>query len=637
MIGRATTLEGCLGTLQASVNGKDSYGRTAFPRGSAVTVTLCLPRALGARSARLSLICDETGEERSVALLWQGMEEGRDLYSALLPKDFRRGLWFFRPEGEGSGGAFFGVRTEGKKMRFVQDGNAPRNFQFLFYEREHKPPEFILGKAIYHIFVDRYCRHGEPVLKGDAIFNEDWENGIPQFAPYPGAHLDNNMFFGGNLWGVVDKLDDIAALGVGCIYLSPIFRAYSNHKYDTGNYMEVDEAFGGEEALAALIEAAEKRGIRIVLDGVFNHTGDDSLYFNRRGNYPEVGAYQSEDSPYHGWYYFRHFPDKYDAWWDIPILPRLNTENPECREYFLGKDGVIAYWARKGIAGFRLDVVDELSDSFVRGIRERLAENASDSILYGEVWEDASNKIAYSTRRRYYWGGELDGVMNYPLRTGLIEYVRYGNIHPLRYALTEVLVNAPKAVADRQMNLLGTHDTDRILTALGGEGDAGKTNAELSVLRMSPKEREAAISRLKIAYLALATLPGVPCIYYGDEAGMEGYRDPFNRRPYPWSKREEELVSFYRSVGQLRLENKVYREGEFRLLQLDEELFAFLRTNGKKAAVTVACRAGEGVRIPLPKGARVPIGKVENGALVLSPLSAGVILCREEDELILEE
>ena len=622
----------CEGFLATYLDGRDLYGRCAFVEGKRAELVLRLPRSLGTVGAELLLRCDETGEEVILPLSWTDREGNLDLYSVLLPASLRVGLWFFVPRIRRGGMTLLGQRTEGDRMIFVaEEEGVCRSFQLLIFRREHRPPKFLLGGVIYHIFVDRFFCAGEPVLCGDAVYNPDWEEGIPEYPPYPGAHLDNNMFFGGNLDGVTEKLPYIASLGVCCIYLSPIFRAYSNHKYDTGDYTRVDEAFGGDGALSRLVKAAKSFGIRIVLDGVFNHTGDDSVYFNRRG------TYQSEESPYGNWYTFRRRPDDYECWWNIPILPRLRTDEPSCREFFLGKDGVIAKWTRAGVAGFRLDVADELSDSFIRGIRERLDENGEDTVLWGEVWEDASNKIAYDRRRRYYWGGELDGVMNYPLREGLLAYFRRGDTAPLRYALEEVLPAAPKAVADRQMNLLGTHDTLRILTALGGAEEAGKSNDELAHLRMTEEERRLALERLKLAYLALATLPGLPCIYYGDEVGMEGYRDPFNRLPFPWHRMDGELLAYYRAVGELRGKESLYREGELRLHTLTPSRLVFSRTDGSRCAVTVINRSQSPLPIRLPKGARVLFGNVGAAGGALPPMSGAVIRMRAGDVLSFSE
>ena len=239
------------------------------------------------------------------------------------------------------------------------------------------------------------------------------------------------MFFGGNLSGIIEKLPYLSALGVTCIYLSPICKAASNHKYDTGDYFSIDPSFGDDNTLKELLEKAHDLGIRIILDGVYNHTGDDSLYFNKYGNYPTVGAYQSKDSPYYNWYSFKDFPDKYDCWWDITILPKLNLGNREVREYFLSNNGVLARYLALGVDGFRLDVADELDDAFIASAKERLCCFGKDKILFGEVWEDASSKEAYGQLKRYYWGNELDGVMNYPLREGIIRFVKYGEVSPL--------------------------------------------------------------------------------------------------------------------------------------------------------------------------------------------------------------
>jgi glycosidase len=432
---------------------------------------------------------------------------------------------------------------------------------------------------VYHIFVDRFRRSGRSPVKEGAVLDPDWDGGIPQYGPYPGAEVSNNVFFGGDLWGVAEKLPYIRSLGVKTIYLSPVFDAYSNHKYDTGDYMKVDVMFGGDEALAHLCREAEKAGIGVILDGVFNHTGADSLYFNRYGRYPTVGAYQSKKSPWSGWYSFSEFPDKYECWWGVKSLPRVNSAEESYRRFICGE--VIKKWTETGVAGWRLDVADELSDVFLDEFREAAKTFFPDSVVIGEVWEDASDKISYGKRRRYLSGGQLDSVMNYPLRNGLIEYVLYGNAEALRRVTEGIYRRYPKEVSDNLLNLLGTHDTERILTVLGGEPCRNKTNAELSTLCMSARERKTGIGRLRLAYGILCGLPGVPCIFYGDEAGMEGYRDPFCRRPFPWNKKktraDEGLTEFYRTVGQIRREEPVFRDGRFRILSLTENSFIFLR------------------------------------------------------------
>ena len=382
--------------------------------------------------------------------------------------------------------------------------------------------------------------------------------------------------------------------------------------------------FGGEEALDFLLAEAKKRDIRIILDGVFNHTGDDSRYFNRYGHYDTLGAYQSPESPYASWYTFSRFPDVYEAWWGISILPKLNLRDPDCRSYLVGREGIVSRYAKMGIGGMRLDVADELDGDFIAAVKDRLCEASPDAVLYGEVWEDASNKVAYHRLTGYYHGRQLDGVMNYPLRAGLISYLREKNTDGLSYYLNEVLPNMPKRAADAAMNLLGTHDTLRILTALGGPSPEGKSNDTLAQLRLTEEERQRAIALLKGAYLILATLPGIPCIYYGDEVGLEGYADPFNRRPFPWHRMEEELLSHYRKMAALR-EHAQYRDGELRVWHLSAELLVFGREKDGVSAVTLFNNTERERQFILPEKAKLLLGE-EKGGMVILPSHFGVII-----------
>ena len=381
------------------------------------------------------------------------------------PSELGVGLYFAQICAKCFGKMLCGIR-DGDNIVFTEYEAQLPNIQLSVSDFLYEKPAEFYGGIIYQIFVDRFNKGGKSKIRKDAIVVDDWESGVPEFPEYPGAPLKNNTFYGGTLDGITDKLDYIQSLGANIIYLSPIFEAASNHKYDTGDYMTVDAMFGGDKALERLICECKRRGMKLILDGVFNHTGADSIYFNRYSRYDNLGAYQSEKSDYFNWYNFKEFPNKYDAWWGIEILPRLNLAEKSCRNYFLGKGGVVEKYANMGIDGLRLDVADELADDFIADIK-RILSRRSSSILYGEVWEDASNKVAYDTRKKYYLGKELDGVMNYPLRTGLINYVRTKDTASLKYALTDIILNAPKRVTDAQMNLLGSHDTQRILTAIG--------------------------------------------------------------------------------------------------------------------------------------------------------------------------
>lgn len=473
--------------------------------------------------------------------------------------------------------------------------NEGSKFRLLIYEDGFDTPEWFRGGTMYHIFVDRFAKGSfEPVCRPDAEMNEDWENGVPQYGEYPGAFVKNNVFFGGNLIGVREKLDYLSSLGVTVIYLSPIFRSYSNHKYDTGDYMQVDEMFGGDEALSSLIKSAKKKGIRIILDGVFNHTGDDSKYFNKYGKYDSVGAYQSKDSKYYGWYHFREHPDRYESWWGIPILPKLNLENEDCRAYLAGGgDSVVGKYTKMGIGGIRLDVADELTDDFLDLLRATAKDmSRGEAVIIGEVWENAADKIAYGKRRRYLRGSQLDSVMNYPFRSAAIDYLTSGDSSLLASALTELYASYPKCVCDSLMNILGTHDTERILTVLGGEDKFELTNAELAGLKMDEKNRTRAIELLKLGSVLQYTVYGVPSVFYGDEAGLEGYRDPFCRMPFPWGKENKELLAHYTLLGKIRKENKVLSDGLFKITRYECGYIEYERSSDK-GSLTVAVNAGD--------------------------------------------
>ena len=578
---------------------------TAFKIKEKVEILMNIPRSLGTLESFLEIYDESVGYKiMELPAEWVGITGKYDKYLFEIPTDMiGTGLYFMRPRLSVFGGSLYGHRWAGS-IYFDSESNLVGMMQLTLSDFAYKEPKKIQGGVIYHIFVDRFNRGGyRKIPDGAKIVRGEWKS-IPEFPEYPGAKLYNNTFYGGTLWGIIEKLDYIKSLGTTAIYLSPVFRAASNHKYDTADYMTVDPIFGGEEALKALISAAREKGIEIILDGVFNHTGSDSIYFNRYGRYKELGAYQSKKSKYYDWFDFQEYPNKYTCWWGIDILPRINPDKPACSDYFVGEGGVIDKYSQMGIYGFRLDVADELSDDFISKIKSRLSANKNDNILYGEVWEDASNKSSYGRRRRYYLGRELDGVMNYPVRTGIINFLTGRGKDALAYALTDVADNAPEQVLHNQMNLLGTHDTERILTILGGESAEGKSNATLARLRMDNGRRSFAVKKLMTAYTILATIPGIPTIFYGDEAGLEGYRDPFNRMPYPWGHEENVLIEHYRTLGEIRRKNSVYKKGDFKLIFLDEKLLVFSRNRGSTDFVTVVNNSETDMTLSFGKKAR---------------------------------
>ena len=364
--------------------------------------------------------------------------------------------------------------------------------------------------------------------------------------------------------------------------------------------MHVDPMFGGDEAFSELCTECKKLGISVILDGVFNHTGDDSIYFNRQGNYGQTGAYNSKESEYYQWYNFSEYPDKYECWWGIDILPRVNCDNESFREYIFGENGVIRKYMRIGASGFRLDVADELSDEFISELRSTVKDEDADGIVIGEVWEDASNKSAYGKRRTYFTGGELDSVMNYPFRTAIVNFVKnLDGGRGFKETVMSIMENYPPQVAACNMNLLGTHDTPRILTALVDDFDGSRE--EKAKRHLSRNLLPVAVERLQMASFLQYTLPGSPSLYYADEAGMEGYRDPFNRRTYPWGREDPELLAHFRRLGQLRKAYDALRLGDIQFFQAEDRRIGFTRRYGGSVLKIYCNRCGDPWDIPAGK------------------------------------
>ncbi len=456
-----------------------------------------------------------------------------------------------------------------------------QDFQLSVYDYEYKVPSWLAGGIIYQIFPDRFYRcEQEKNVPSYKVLHKDW-NETPVFMPNEHGEILNNDFFGGDFKGITKKLDYIKSLGVDAIYLNPIFKAFSNHRYDTGDYMQVDELLGDEKDLIVLVNKAKEKGIKIILDGVFNHTGVDSVYFNCYNRYDNLGAYQGKNSRYYKWYNFNNFPNEYQSWWGIKTLPTINKENQDYIDFITGENGVIDHYTKLGICGWRLDVVDELPSNFVKKIRTAVKRVDENAFIIGEVWEDASNKISYGKRREYFQGKELDSVMNYPLKNAIIEFVLSGNAKQLSHTICEQIDHYPQSVLHSLMNILSTHDTARILSVLSGESTYGKDKIELSKLKISPKNMQDAIFRLKVATLLQFTLCGVPSIYYGDEVGMEGFFDPLNRCTFPWGDENLEILEWYKFLSRLRKEFSAFKNGKFNNIYNDNGVMIYKRIDDK--------------------------------------------------------
>jgi len=455
--------------------------------------------------------------------------------------------------------------------------------QITVYENDFHPPRWMSSSNMYQIMVDRFydgCE-GELLKKRDDIIVHTDKNEPPYFDPPPKGEEDMNLndFFGGNLEGIRQKLSYLKSLGIDVLYLNPIFAANSNHKYDTADYYRIDPTFGTGADFKRLCSQAKEMGMRIVLDGVFAHTGDDSVYFNKKGRFIGTGAYQSKDSPYYSWYHFENWPDKYRCWWDFKTLPRLNTQDPSFLDFMVrSTDAVCAHWLKNGSSGWRLDVADELPDSFLEALRERIKKEDEDACIIGEVWEDASNKVSYSNPRNYVFGKQLDSVMNYPLRDALIAFLM-GNedAQMLRRRILSLQENYPAPMFYSLMNLMGTHDRSRIINILGRCDDQSIPHELQRNVRMSSSQRQRGKDLVLKMLGAICALPGMPCVYYGDEIGMEGMRDPFCRGYYKWDDPDSDMRDEFTAILKNRQNSPVLKTGHLKMYVLSPDALAVVR------------------------------------------------------------
>ncbi|MBQ4626029.1 MAG: glycoside hydrolase family 13 protein, partial [Clostridia bacterium] len=416
-----------------------------------------------------------------------------------------------------------------------------------------------------------------------------------------------------------------------CIYLNPVFQAQSNHRYDTADYEKTDSLLGSEKDFSSLCKKAKEKGIEIVLDGVFSHTGSDSKYFNKNGNYGCDGAYNSKSSPYYGWYRFKNYPDEYDCWWGVDILPEIDEENDDYIEYIAGENGILRKWIRAGAKGWRLDVADELPDKFLDSLRNAVKAEDSEGYILGEVWEDASNKISYGARRRYLLGQQLDSVMNYPFADALIAFATDGRAEGFNDRIAEICENYPKDAVDCLMNHIGTHDTCRVLNRLATLGKYRSSHLERYSGGLSDEERERGRRLLRLISSMQFTLPGVPCIYYGDEAGIEGGEDPFNRGCYPWGKEDKELIEHYKFLGRLRKEHGAFAQGEFIPVSAALGCVAYERKGENERIMTVANRNSHSIVYILPEEGYVSLTgeKIIGRELHLEKETAAILMRRD--------
>ncbi len=563
-------------------------------------------------------------EEQSANMAYLFNQADDSIYSVKVTMPDTPGLiWYYFELETHQGTVYYGNNEKNLGgMGEVSFHRPDRAFQITVYSKDYKTPDWFKEGIAYQIFVDRFYNGNEDgSFSGGRkdIIARKWGD-MPYYkAEQFGGEYKANDFFGGNLNGVRKKLPYLKDLGVSVIYLNPIFKASTNHKYDTGSYEEIDPMFGDEEEFKTLCAEAKKMGIRIILDGVFNHTGSDSKYFNKYGHYDSVGAYQSKNSPYYNWYRFMDWPDVYESWWGMTTLPQVEEHSEDYRKYILSdKNAIVKKWLKAGASGWRLDVVDELPGFFVKELRENVKSVDEDAVIIGEVWEDASNKSAYGERREYFLGKELDSVMNYPMRNALID-AALGKItaEELDARLMSLKENYPPQAYYSLLNMVSSHDVERILTMMGGVPSRHEVDKDYQAnFKMEGYGLEVARERATLVMGLQMTLPGVPCVYYGDEIGMQGYGDPFCRQCYPWGHEDETdptgiVRERYGNMMKLRSSSKAFSIGEFECVYKIGHIYGFLRQYEDEKFVVIANMGAndENIRVDV---ARFKITKMVN-------------------------
>lgn len=568
---------------------REPYG--AVPCKTEVRLRLSVRNAGLPRSVRVIYKTD-AGEEQYMNMPFVFSVHNGSIYEAtVIMPDNPCLVWYYFQIVTDMGTVYYGNNSEKLGGLGMAVDSVPDNaFQITVYKDGYKTPDWFKKGVAYQIFPDRFFNgntNGSFLGDRTDIIRREWGDTPFYKAEQFGGEYKANDFFGGNLDGIIAKLPYLEDLGITVIYLNPIFKASSNHKYDTGCYEEIDPMFGDEKTFSHLCKEAKKRGIRIILDGVFNHTGDDSMYFNKYGNYPTVGAYQSKESKFYPWFRFMDYPDVYESWWGMTTLPQVNEKSKELREYLLtGENSIVKKWIRLGASGWRLDVVDELPDFFVEELRAAVKSVDPEAVIIGEVWEDASNKVAYSERRKYFYGDELDSVMNYPLKNAIIDMIlcRIDAVEFDRRTLS-LKENYPSPAYYSLLNMLSSHDTERITTLMGGVPTRHEVDRDFQAqFKLRDSALETARKRTKLAYGMTMTMPGVPCIFYGDELGIEGYGDPFCRMCFPWDKMDEidpagEMRNWIKDLISLRKSDEAFSTGEIATVYKIGYTYAYIRNS----------------------------------------------------------
>ena len=561
------------------------------------------------------ILRQETGSVRKIAFKEEITAEGFTYSAAFSVPKF--GLYFYKFA------VHYGETTVyvGRNADAEADEYSSWEWQLTVYDRSFTSPKKSGADIVYHIFVDRFNRVGEIPPIDYGTVHENWYDDVDVADASGVYHADD--FFGGNLKGIIEKLDYLKDLGVTVIFLSPIFLSHSNHRYDTADYMKIDTLIGTEEEFAELIGKARIRGMRVMLDGVFNHSGSDSVYFNKNGYFDSFGAYQGSASPYRSWYTFNK-DGTYHCWWGIDCVPTFNKNSKTLRKYLFGENGVLAKWSKYDI-DWRLDVADEFPTDYLDDLRNRVKIENPSSAVIGEVWEDASKKYSYDTLRPYFTKGQLDGVMNYVFRGIILNYAKGDAAINAARGINDLVENYPKQCMDNSLTMLGSHDTVRVLTDLAGVSVEGWSQQRQKEFRLSPEQRRLATDRLFVAAALEFILPGMPSIYYGDEVGVEGGKDPVNRRTFPWGRENQSILNYYKKLGVMRGNLATALSGATRAETYDG-LLVVKRGEGLYSCLFVANTSGVPHTYPLDDVYVDQITGEEYDGSVFVPHNSAVIL-----------
>ena len=558
----------------------------AVPQGQQVTLNLTVPEQYGYVDPHLVLWRD--GQPRQYIRMTFTHQTPQVNHFTIQFEAGEPGLYFY----------YFDLYTDFRRIHRCPNGGGYLTWvegpawQLTVYEKDFTTPACLKGGVFYQIFPDRFCEgvKNKPMPFAGRVYREN-KHGEPYFWPNETGGYLNMDYFGGDFEGIRQKLPYLESLGVTYLYLNPIFEAHSNHRYNTADYLRADPLLGTNEEFRALCAEAREHGIRIILDGVFSHTGSDSVYFNREGRYGVGGAYHDPNSRYRPWYDFGpQYPCGYRSWWGFDTLPEVREENPDYQNFICGEGGVIDTWMKLGASGFRLDVADELPDFFIERIRQAVKAHGEDKLLLGEVWEDATTKEAFGQRRTYLRGHGLDAVMNYPFRNATLDYLHGADVAAVADRILQICENYPAPALDCAMNFLSTHDTERAITSIAGEPCNGRDRYWQSKRCIPSGQMDSAIRRLLLGYAMIFTLPGVPCVYYGDEIAMQGYRDPFNRAFFDWNSTEQRLRGPMKTLAALRRSCDAFDGGRLELIRAEGDVLHYRRVGKTQTAEIILNR-----------------------------------------------